>query len=95
MSIRRDLGWRHRLSRGQARRGAADAGAVSSGFNIGLPQEQAPDAFSTPELTFRFHDVARLLHFADTPEATWEALLDAGLTPGREPAWQAARDVHR
>ena len=38
-----------------ANRGAAEAGAVSIGFNISLPHEQEPNAYSTPELTFRFH----------------------------------------
>jgi uncharacterized protein (TIGR00730 family) len=38
-----------------ANRGAADVGAPSIGFNISLPHEQAPNAYSTPELTFRFH----------------------------------------
>jgi hypothetical protein len=48
-----------------ANRGAADAGAPSIGFNIGLPREQQPNAYSTPELTFQFHYFAvRKLHFA-------------------------------
>ena len=48
-----------------ANRGAADAGAVSIGFNINLPHEQAPNAYSTPELTFRFHYFAmRKMHLA-------------------------------
>jgi hypothetical protein len=48
-----------------ANRGAADAGAPSIGFNIGLPHEQQPNAYSTPELTFQFHYFAvRKLHFA-------------------------------
>src|SRR3984957_19630356 len=48
-----------------ANRGAADAGAPSIGFNIGLPHEQDPNAFSTPDLTFQFHYFAvRKLHFA-------------------------------
>jgi uncharacterized protein (TIGR00730 family) len=48
-----------------ANRGAADAGAPSIGFNIGLPHEQEPNAYSTPELTFLFHYFAvRKLHFA-------------------------------
>jgi predicted Rossmann-fold nucleotide-binding protein len=38
-----------------ANRGAAEAGAPSIGFNIGLPHEQQPNAYSTPELTFQFH----------------------------------------
>ncbi len=46
-------------------RGARDAGAPSIGFNIGLPHEQEPNAYSTPELTFQFHYFAvRKLHFA-------------------------------
>jgi uncharacterized protein (TIGR00730 family) len=48
-----------------ANRGAADAGAPSIGFDIGLPREQEPNAYSTPELTFQFHYFAvRKLHFA-------------------------------
>lgn len=46
-------------------RGAADVGAVSIGFNITLPDEQQPNAYSTPELTFRFHYFAmRKMHLA-------------------------------
>jgi uncharacterized protein (TIGR00730 family) len=48
-----------------ANRGAHEVGAPSIGFNIRLPQEQFPNAYSTPELTFRFHYFAmRKLHFA-------------------------------
>ncbi|MFL5295971.1 MAG: LOG family protein [Phenylobacterium sp.] len=48
-----------------ANRGAADAGAPSIGFNITLPDEQEPNAWSTPELTFRFHYFAmRKMHLA-------------------------------
>ncbi len=48
-----------------ANRGAADAGAPSIGFNIRLPMEQEPNAWSTPELTFQFHYFAmRKMHFA-------------------------------
>ncbi|MGZ9113090.1 MAG: LOG family protein [Brevundimonas sp.] len=48
-----------------ANRGAADAGAPSIGFNISLPREQAPNAWSTPDLTFRFHYFAmRKMHLA-------------------------------
>src|SRR5271154_5383636 len=48
-----------------ANRGASDAGAPSIGFNIGLPREQEPNAYSTPDLTFQFHYFAiRKLHFA-------------------------------
>lgn len=48
-----------------ANRGAADAGAPSIGFNIRLPREQEPNAWSTPELTFRFHYFAmRKMHLA-------------------------------
>jgi uncharacterized protein (TIGR00730 family) len=48
-----------------ANRGAADAGAPSIGFNISLPHEQEPNAYSTPELTFQFHYFAmRKMHFA-------------------------------
>jgi hypothetical protein len=48
-----------------ANRGAAEAGAPSIGFNIRLPHEQEPNAFSTPELTFQFHYFAmRKMHLA-------------------------------
>ena len=48
-----------------ANRGAHDAGAPSIGFNITLPMEQEPNAYSTPDLTFRFHYFAmRKMHFA-------------------------------
>ena len=48
-----------------ANRGAADVGAPSIGFNITLPREQEPNAYSTPELTFRFHYFAmRKMHLA-------------------------------
>ncbi|MBV8428916.1 MAG: LOG family protein [Hyphomicrobiales bacterium] len=48
-----------------ANRGASEAGAPSIGFNITLPQEQEPNAYSTPGLTFRFHYFAmRKMHFA-------------------------------
>ena len=50
---------------GAANRGAADVGAPSIGFNITLPHEQAPNPWSTPELTFRFHYFAmRKMHLA-------------------------------
>jgi hypothetical protein len=48
-----------------ANRGAADVGAPSIGFNITLPREQEPNAYSTPALTFRFHYFAmRKMHLA-------------------------------
>lgn len=48
-----------------ANRGAIDAGAPSIGLNITLPHEQYPNAYSTPELTFRFHYFAiRKMHLA-------------------------------
>jgi uncharacterized protein (TIGR00730 family) len=48
-----------------ANRGAAEAGAPSIGFNITLPHEQEPNAYSTPELTFNFHYFAmRKMHLA-------------------------------
>jgi uncharacterized protein (TIGR00730 family) len=47
-----------------ANRGAADAGALSIGFNISLPREQQPNEFITPELCFQFHYFAlRKMHF--------------------------------
>jgi uncharacterized protein (TIGR00730 family) len=48
-----------------ANRGAADCGAISVGFNITLPAEQRPNAWSTPALSFRFHYFAmRKMHLA-------------------------------
>lgn len=48
-----------------ANRGAHEAGAPSIGFNITLPHEQDPNAWSTPALTFRFHYFAmRKMHLA-------------------------------
>jgi len=48
-----------------ANRGAMEAGAPSIGFNVGLPREQEPNAFTTPELTFQFHYFSvRKFHFA-------------------------------
>ncbi len=53
-----------------ANRGATDAGAPSIGYNITLPHEQEPNAYSTPELTFRFHYFAmRKMHFAMRADA--------------------------
>lgn len=48
-----------------ANRGALDVGAASIGFNITLPFEQEPNAYTTPELTFNFHYFAmRKMHLA-------------------------------
>lgn len=48
-----------------ANRGAYDVNAPSIGYNITLPHEQAPNSYSTPELTFNFHYFAmRKMHFA-------------------------------
>ena len=48
-----------------ANRGAFDAGAPSIGFNITLPDEQEPNAYITPELSFHFHYFAmRKMHLA-------------------------------
>jgi uncharacterized protein (TIGR00730 family) len=48
-----------------ANRGATEAGAPSIGFNITLPREQEPNAWTTPELTFLFHYFAmRKMHLA-------------------------------
>jgi uncharacterized protein (TIGR00730 family) len=38
-----------------ANRGAAEAGGKTIGLNIGLPFEQRPNAYITPELCFEFH----------------------------------------
>src|ERR1700749_3389175 len=38
-----------------ANRGAADAGGRPVGLNIGLPHEQRPNEWVTPELSFEFH----------------------------------------
>ena len=38
-----------------ANRGAHDAGGITIGFNIGLPFEQYPNPYITPELSFEFH----------------------------------------
>jgi uncharacterized protein (TIGR00730 family) len=46
-------------------RGASEAGAPAIGFNISLPLEQAPNRFTTPNLTFQFHYFAmRKMHLA-------------------------------
>jgi uncharacterized protein (TIGR00730 family) len=48
-----------------ANRGASDVKAPSIGFNISLPREEAPNPYSTPDLTFRFHYFAmRKMHLA-------------------------------
>jgi uncharacterized protein (TIGR00730 family) len=38
-----------------ANRGAQDAGGKTVGLNIGLPMEQRPNPFISPELSFEFH----------------------------------------
>ena len=38
-----------------ANRGASEAGGKTVGFNIGLPFEQRPNSYITPELSFEFH----------------------------------------
>jgi uncharacterized protein (TIGR00730 family) len=38
-----------------ANRGANDAGGKTIGLNIGLPFEQRPNSYITPELSFEFH----------------------------------------
>jgi uncharacterized protein (TIGR00730 family) len=38
-----------------ANRGAVDAGGRTVGLNIGLPHEQRPNEWVTPELSFEFH----------------------------------------
>lgn len=47
-----------------ANRGAHEAGAKTIGLSIVLPMEEAPNAYVTPELCFRFHYFAiRKMHF--------------------------------
>lgn len=47
-----------------ANRGASEAGALTVGMNISLPHEQAPNAWVSPELSFKFHYFAmRKMHF--------------------------------
>ena len=47
-----------------ANRGAFDAGAPTAGFNITIPEEQAPNPIITPDLCFQFHYFAiRKMHF--------------------------------
>jgi uncharacterized protein (TIGR00730 family) len=38
-----------------ANRGASEAGGKTIGFNIGLPHEQQPNRYITPDLNFEFH----------------------------------------
>ena len=38
-----------------ANRGASEAGGKTVGLNIGLPFEQLPNPYITPELSFEFH----------------------------------------
>ena len=38
-----------------ANRGASEAGGKTIGLNIGLPFEQRPNSYITPELCFEFH----------------------------------------
>lgn len=48
-----------------ANRGAAEVGAPTIGFNIRLPEEQRPNKYLTPGLSFNFHYFAvRKMHFA-------------------------------
>src|SRR6202011_3261053 len=53
-----------------ANRGAFDVRARSVGLNIGLPHEQYPNPYVTPELCFSFHYFAlRKLHFLQRAKA--------------------------
>ena len=48
-----------------ANRGAAEAGAPTIAFNISLPDEQPPNKYVTPKLSFQFRYFAiRKMHFA-------------------------------
>ncbi|MEO8305957.1 MAG: TIGR00730 family Rossman fold protein [Betaproteobacteria bacterium] len=38
-----------------ANRGAAEAGGATIGLNIGLPEEQQPNPYLSPDLSFEFH----------------------------------------
>ena len=38
-----------------ANRGASEAGGKTIGLNIGLPHEQQPNPYITPQLSFEFH----------------------------------------
>ena len=61
-----------------ANRGAMDAGAPSIGFNIALPEQQPPNAYTTPDLTFCFRYFAiRKMHFAMRAKAL--AIFPGGL----------------
>jgi len=47
-----------------ANRGASEVGAMSIGLNIVIPEEQAPNPYVTPELSFQFQYFAiRKMHF--------------------------------
>jgi uncharacterized protein (TIGR00730 family) len=53
-----------------ANRGALDVGAKSIGLKIGLPHEQLPNPYITPELCFQFRYFAmRKLHFMQRAKA--------------------------
>jgi uncharacterized protein (TIGR00730 family) len=53
-----------------ANRGARDAGGRTIGLNISLPNEQRPNPYITPELSFEFHYFfMRKLWFAHTASA--------------------------
>src|SRR5215475_14341634 len=53
-----------------ANRGARDAGGRTVGLNIGLPQEQRPNPYITPGLSFEFHYFfMRKLWFAHLAQA--------------------------